>query len=144
MSTCKIYGWRNHSANLRYHSTQYLYERPDGSRIVVDEVSSSPEQSSDDDRQMELLGEVTRFLSKIKLEPLPSQDTDSNGKLVEMLVTLTPMLKEMQLCDDSQEAPAVSFDWRVCCKPLAEVVMALLTLCLFVLAVAYFGLITRP
>jgi hypothetical protein len=64
-SQCKIYGWFSPAIHATLPHREYIYERPDGSRVAVCGVQDTEGPPNCGDPCAVMMGEVTRLIESI-------------------------------------------------------------------------------
>jgi hypothetical protein len=72
-SQCKIYGWFSPAIHATLPHREYIYERPDGSRVSVCGVQKTEGPPNCGDPFANMVGEVTRFIEAITVYSNPAQ-----------------------------------------------------------------------
>ena len=72
-SQYKLYGWFSPAIHATLPHREYIYERPDGSRVAVCGVQKTEGPPSCDDPCASMVGEVTRLIETITVFSGPAQ-----------------------------------------------------------------------
>ncbi len=73
-SQCKIYGWFSPAVHATLPHREYIYERPDGSRVAVCGVQDTEGPPNCGDPCAIMVGEVTRLIESFIIYVNPAQN----------------------------------------------------------------------